>query len=116
MRVPLLLLAFVAGCIPSVPQPGQTPAQVAACQTNATAHTAALIAGGSLSIVGGALGVAALQNSDEAQQKGLGYGVLGVAASAAIASLISGLTVSAYATDGCQPAITTTPSRVDGGS
>jgi hypothetical protein len=96
---------LTAGCMQSIPQPGQTPAQVQACSTDATLTNVLHGTAGSLGAVDVAAGAVALA-------------VPGAATAMTIVSIAGGalaagstgwatLTSQAYANDGCAPVLPT---------
>jgi len=104
----LFVLAFVSlsstACMVAIPQPGQTPAQVQTCSTDATLHNVALYAAGVLS-TGAATeaAIASQESGNTAQALGVaGLVTAGVGAAAVAGSAILG---QAYNNDGCSPAL-----------
>lgn len=109
MRIPtfLLVLAWVffgSGCMVSVAQPGQTPAQVDACTTDATAHNVLLGAAGILA--GGAATQASVgATQDPNVNKTLAVSGAITAGVAGGLTLAAGLFDNAYTNDGCKPSL-----------
>jgi hypothetical protein len=104
---PLLALCFAAsGCMVAIPQPGQTPAQVQACSTDATLRNIALGTAGGLTT---AAGVQAAVASQEGSNQGLtqALAVSGAITAGVAAVLVGGsaLLGQTYNADGCAPAL-----------
>lgn len=107
MRLPLFVLILgwsMCGCVVSIPQPGQTPQQVAACTVDATW---ANVTEGAAGVLAGAAAtqasVAATQ--DPNVQKDLAISAAVTAGTAAGLTLVSGLLSRTYQNDGCKPSL-----------
>jgi len=101
----------VCGCMASTPQPGQTPAQVAACSADAALHNIAVYSAGILAAAGAAEGAVAATESQPATEHALAVGGIVTAAVAGGATLAAELLGASYAGQGCAPALPTAAAR-----
>lgn len=102
----LMLVALsvgVSGCMVALPQPGQTPAQVQACSTDATLHNILLYTSGGLTTTAGVEASVASQTPSASQ----GLAIAGAITAGAAALALGGSTFVAntYNADGCAPTL-----------
>jgi hypothetical protein len=95
----------VCGCEFAVAQPGQTPAQVQACSTDATLHNVAVYGAGVLAAAGAAEGAVAATESQPSTEHALAVSGIVTAAVAGGATLAAELLGASYTSQGCAPAL-----------
>ncbi len=107
MKVLLLLgVLLTSGCLSSVP-PGPTtapPAQVSACETDATVHNIAMVTGLALSASSAGMGSLETQTSDNGTKNGLAVAIVSTAVAAVITTAVTSIEGANYSASGC-PAI-----------
>ena len=111
-RVPPLAVLMIlgclfgaSGCMVAIPQPGQTPAQVQACSSDATVHNIAAWSAGVLAAGGTTEASIAAADSNPTVQKDLAITGIATAALAGVATLTAETEANAYNSQGCGPAL-----------
>lgn len=106
----VILACTMSGCMASIAQPGQTPAQLQACSTDATLHNISAYVAGAAAVGATTEASFAAAESSPSTQQGLAIAGIATAAVAGLATLGSQLTLAAYNSDGCGPALTSSRS------
>lgn len=103
-----VLCLFMSGCMASIQQPGQTPAQVSACSNDATLHNVLLGAAGILTTgTATEASIAATQDANVGKTLAITGAATGGAAAALLGASV--LVAESYNNDKCAPALPGVP-------